>query len=158
MVATAFVLAPTAPAQAGKYLYLETAVNLDGRSEWFWTDRDIVYHQWASRAGIQPDSVVRPLSGQKISSGVGATHNNDGRLEIFGRGQDGQLWHNWQIWPGGDWYGWVPLSGQIQSHSYLGAWYDAGTSTIRVQVVGTDGYLHILRQLHPGCCWNTVWE
>ena len=35
----------------------------------------------------------------------------DGRLEIFARGTDYALWHNWQVSPGGSWSGWNSLGG-----------------------------------------------
>jgi hypothetical protein len=155
----AVVVAPAGPAQAEPYLYEARATNRDGRAEHFWTGtKDVVLHEWATVPGGPYNSGYWPLNGMAISSGLGATHNEDGRLEIFGRGTDGALWHNWQQWRGGDWSGWYRISGLIEYHSNVGAWYDSNTGTIRVQVVGVDGILHIMRQLHENCCWNSVWE
>ena len=156
---TAGVVVPAGAAQADAYGAYVQVTNEDGRKEGFQTnDVDNVWHEWASTPGGPVNSGWWILSGQKISSGLGATHNEDGRLEIFGRGPDQHLWHNWQQWPGGDWSGWYPIHGLIKAHTYVGAWYDEGTKTIRVQVVGTDGSLHVLRQLHQNCCWSDVWE
>lgn len=35
--------------------------------------------------------------------------NFDGRLEIFGIGTDGNMYHDWQVSPAGSWYGWQPI-------------------------------------------------
>jgi hypothetical protein len=79
-------------------------------------------------------------------------------LEIFGRADGGDLNHKWQVWPGGDWSGWASLGGQIQPYTGVYANYRTNSQTISVQVTGIDGYLHTKRQLHPNCCWNSVWE
>jgi hypothetical protein len=39
--------------------------------------------------------------------------NDDGRLEIFARGGDGAVWHNWQTAPNNGWSGWYSLGGWI---------------------------------------------
>ena len=39
--------------------------------------------------------------------------NADGRLEIFARGGDGAVWHNWHTAPNNGWSGWYSLGGWI---------------------------------------------
>jgi hypothetical protein len=41
------------------------------------------------------------------------SHNADGRMEIFARGSDGALWHNWQTGPSNGWSGWASMGGWI---------------------------------------------
>jgi hypothetical protein len=166
IAAAALAVAPTAPAQAGFFNQLVAAYNSDGREEWFWgngNDGGYVYHKWASVRGAVPSSGEYRLVGSANqaflpSSGLGATNNNDGRLEVFARGYDEKLWHAYQLTPGGSWSNWQPLSGRIKPWTSLEAWLDASTRTIHVQVQGVDGYTHVLRQLGHDCCWNTVWE
>ena len=58
----------------------------------------------------------RELLGGAFTSNLCVSCNADGRLELFGRGGDNGLWHNWQTAPGGDdWAGWQPLGGHVTS-------------------------------------------
>jgi hypothetical protein len=41
--------------------------------------------------------------------------NADGRLEIFAKGMDNALFHNWQTTPSGTWSGWAGLGGGLTS-------------------------------------------
>jgi hypothetical protein len=44
-----------------------------------------------------------------MNPGFGIGVNRDQRLEAFALGQDGNLWHNWQVAPGDGWSGWFSL-------------------------------------------------
>ncbi len=44
-----------------------------------------------------------------------AIENADGRIEVFVRGTDAQLWHIWQTSPNGNWSGWASLGGYMLS-------------------------------------------
>lgn len=48
-----------------------------------------------------------------IDGNLAVGRNNDGRLEVFGRGTDtsGAMYHNWQNTPNGTWSGWYSLGG-----------------------------------------------
>lgn len=46
---------------------------------------------------------------------MGAARTSSGVLEVFARGSDNSLWHNWQSAPGkGPWVGWHSLGGSIR--------------------------------------------
>jgi hypothetical protein len=75
--------------------------------ETFWIGSDChVYHRWSGGSGS--------LGGCAIASnGFDVGRNKDGRLEIFVRGTDGGIWHDWQTRAGsGPWSGWSELSGR----------------------------------------------
>jgi hypothetical protein len=57
--------------------------------------------QWTPFTSLGGDVISDP------SVGV----NADGRLEVFGRGRDNALWHNWQATAGGVWLGWYSAGG-----------------------------------------------
>lgn len=50
---------------------------------------------------------------QTFTDGPSVVANADGRLEIFARGADAAVWHNWQLSSGGAWAGWNSLGGVI---------------------------------------------
>ena len=60
------------------------------------------------------------------------------RLDAFGRGTDGQLWHRW--WDGTSWQGWESLGGQLYPGTgpAVAAW---GPGRLDVFVDGTDQQL-----------------
>ena len=68
--------------------------------------------------------------------------NEDGRLEVFGRGGDGAVWHNWQTAPNNGWGGWYSLGG----------WID-------ILTVGKnqDGRLEIFARGGDGAVWHN-WQ
>jgi len=49
--------------------------------------------------------------GGVCTSALAGVVNQDGRLEVFVRGTDGAIYHNWQNTPGGGWSGWASLGG-----------------------------------------------
>ena len=51
-------------------------------------------------------------------AGVGT--NGDGRLEVFMRGQDGAIYHSWQMAPNGGWSGWYSLGGNLAGNPVVG--------------------------------------
>ncbi len=60
------------------------------------------------------------------------------RLDVFVRGTDGQLWHEW--WNGSGWSGWQPLGGQLYPGTgpAVASW---GPGRLDVFVEGTDKQL-----------------
>ena len=79
-----------------------------------------VQKEWSNKAGaciIQNNNVVDPWSGWYSLGGwidrLAIDQNQDGRLEIFARGGDGAVYHNWQTTPNGNWSGWASLGGWI---------------------------------------------
>jgi hypothetical protein len=88
-------------------------------------------------SGSLVDSGWGALGG--VSQGAPATTTWDpGRLDVFVRGSDNQLWHNWDA---GGWWGWEPLGappGGLTSAPGAVAW---ASGRIDVFAVGTDNQL-----------------
>jgi hypothetical protein len=80
--------------------------------------------------------------------------NWDGRLEMFVRGRDGALYHQWQTSPGGIWSGWESLAGDLTSQPVVGSNRDG---RLEIFVRGTDGALFHRWQVVPGGTWAD-WE
>ncbi|HEV8715167.1 MAG TPA: hypothetical protein VGX03_20345 [Candidatus Binatia bacterium] len=47
------------------------------------------------------------------ASAPNVLRNTDGRLEVFAKGSDGGLWHNWETAPMGAWAGWSAFGGGV---------------------------------------------
>jgi hypothetical protein len=75
--------------------------------------------------------------------------NADGRLEVFVRGANGALWHNWQTSPNGDWSGWHSLGGALAGNIAVGRNADGG---LEVYIQGTDNALW--RTVQSGSQWS----
>jgi len=50
----------------------------------------------------------------EFGSSVAVTPNNDGRLELFGTNSAGNVWHRWQLTPGGAWPAWSQMDGALR--------------------------------------------
>jgi hypothetical protein len=104
----------------------------------------------------------RTLSGTTISGDVAAQNNADGRIEIFARTRDGNLWHIWQSQPNSDWNQWNNLTTQrlmprgvsLAGDPFTGSSQNGG---INVFALGTDGHLWRIRQQQANGNWSD-WE
>jgi hypothetical protein len=68
----------------------------------------------------------------------------DNRLDVFAKGDDGQLWHIWYAGFPNFWSAWEPLGGQLGSSPSVTS---RGFNTLDVFVRGTDGQL-----------WHKWWD
>jgi acylphosphatase len=93
---------------------------------------------WASLGGI-------------ITSNIGSSRNADGRLEIFARGTDNALWHQWQTAPNNGWSGWASLGGIITSDPVLALNADG---RMEVFVRGSDNAVWHQWQTAPSNGWS----
>ena len=66
--------------------------------------------------------------------------NQDGRLEVFARGGDGAVWHNWQTAPNNGWSGWDSLGGWIDRISV------AGNADGRLEIFARGDYSGMLEE------------
>ena len=80
--------------------------------------------------------------------------NLDGRLEVFVRGTDQVLWHNWQTAPNGAWSGWRSLGGQLSGSPAVG---NNSDGRLDVFVRGTDNALWHITQKSVNGGWS-VWS
>ncbi len=79
----------------------------------------------------------------------------NGRLEIFALGKDQNLWVNFQITAGGDWYGWLPLQSNAPA-SFVGtpAVTRDASGRLTVMALGSTGVMMSATQQKPGGAWN----
>lgn len=131
-------------------------VNLDTRRECFWvgfgalsTVPGYVYHRWQYADGGW--SGFQPLNAYSTSDIAGASNAN-GRLEVFIRGTNGNLLHNWQVTPGGNWNGWQSLGGNIAAGTDPRVY--VSNNRIHVNVTWIDGSTRLRHQTQPNCCWS----
>ena len=73
-----------------------------------------------------------------------------GRLEIFARGTDHGLWHQWQTAPNNGWSGWASLGGWID-RPFMGRNADG---RLEAFVIGSDHALWHKWQTSPGGAWS----
>ncbi|MFD9942879.1 matrixin family metalloprotease [Nonomuraea sp. NPDC059023] len=103
--------------------------------------------------GIRSIYGARPQwsSLQGVVFATAAGTNADGRLEVFVRGTDNAVHHNWQTSPGGGWSGWSSLGGVLQGRIAVGRNHDG-----RLEIFGrgTDGGLYHNWQTVPNGGWS----
>ncbi len=139
------------------------ARNRDGRLELFGVNthqpsgQNNVYHAWQLTPG-GGWSGWAILPGQLTSVAVEA--NADGRLEVFGsnaRQPDGQnnVYHAWQLTPGGGWSGWAILPGYLTGVS-LARNRDGRLELFGVNTHQPSGQNNVYHawQLTPGGGWS----
>lgn len=93
---------------------------------------------WASRGGV-------------ITSNIAIARNADGRLEIFARGTDNALWHQWQTAPNNGWSGWASMGGVITSDPVVAQNADG---RLEVFARGTDNAVWHQWQTAPNNGWS----
>src|SRR6266568_3354229 len=126
------------------------ARNIDGRLEVFaldsagalWhiqqTTPGMNWNSWAS-LGIAPNTNVLP--------DFVVEENADGRLEVFTIGNDGAVWHVWQVAPNSSWSPWASLA------------HPPNSAAVGGPVVGrnADGRLEVFALDAPGALWH-IWQ
>jgi uncharacterized protein YkwD len=98
---------------------------------------------------VQPPTAWDSMGGI-AGSGPAAASWGSGRLDLFIRGQDGQLWHDAKN--GANWAGWEPLGGIITSDPAAVSW---GVNRIDVFARGQD--LQLWHRSFDGASWSG-WE
>jgi acylphosphatase len=124
--------------------------NVDGRLEVFLVGSGgVLWHKWqtapnagwSSWASLSNPPHVNTLTFPFVG------RNADGRLEVFGIGSDGALWHIWQVRAGAGWFSWFS-SGQPP----------VGNTVIPPFVqVNTDGRLEAFTIGKDGALWH-IWQ
>ena len=93
---------------------------------------------WASRGGV-------------ITSNITLGRNSDGRLELFAKGTDGAVWHQWQTAPSNGWSGWASRGGVITSNIAVASNADG---RMEIFARGTDGAVWHMWQTAPSNGWS----
>lgn len=92
------------------------AINGAGGLEIFAIGSDWQMYRWSQAGPESPiwgGSILLAPSGITWTSVPSVLRNADGRLEVFVRGSDSGLWHNWETSPMGKWVGWQPFGGGV---------------------------------------------
>ena len=84
--------------------------------------------------------------------------NEDGRLEVFILGSDGNIWHIWQVAPNNGWSGWDSFpaapAGVANGAPFVGTNQDG---RIELFVTGGDGNVYHIWQTAPSNGWS-YWD
>src|SRR5262249_37820036 len=81
--------------------------------------------------------------------------NADGRLELFGIGNDLGVWHMWQGAPNGGWGGWVSMGGGFLYDVKVIRNLDGRLETF---AMGLNGHLFDQWQTTAGGAWSGGWS
>jgi hypothetical protein len=110
------------------------------------------YWSRSDNACVIPDGLPSWASlGGQINGGLTAIRNRDGRLEIFTRGTDRALWHQWQTAPNNGWSGWASMGGAITGRNVVASNQDG---RIELFARGLDGALWHQWQTAPNNGWS----
>ena len=82
--------------------------------------------------------------------------NGDGRLEVFALTTGQQVWHNWQVSPGGDWAGWSLFSSESDTGTAIGVAENAD-GRLEIFRLDTSGAVLHSWQLAPNAGWS-AWD
>ncbi len=134
-------------------------VNADGRLEVFLQAKDQkIWHIWQ----LTPSGGWSPwasLGGPAVAISNGAPFvgvNADGRVETFATGSDGNIYHIWQLTPGGGWSAWALLVAHpagVQLFG-LGAIANNQNGAFQISTIGSDGALWTIGQTAPSNGWG----
>ena len=97
---------------------------------------------WGDLGGVVPDRQM-------------VVANADGRLELFIRGTDGQLSHQWQTAPAGPWSGWSPMGGTLAPDTVPGAVLNPVSGRIEVMVPFVDHTAWGIKEIPGAPGWST---
>jgi hypothetical protein len=149
---------------------ITVAQNQDGRLELFASADDgrvsRAWHIWQPTPGASTWSswdelkVPRELSGGPgtgLSGRPAVARNQDGRLELFMQGSDGNVWHCWQSAPGaGPWSPWHSLGNPPFGQPQVAAEAQAdGRLVLFAFATGGDLGLAVLEQTAPNDGWSS---
>lgn len=109
---------------------------------------------------IDLNNIVQLTSPRKVGDspgfgdGIAANFNQDGRLEVFVRGTDSNLWHAWELSPRGAWSGWQSLGGPLSSPRIAVA--RNGDDRLEVFAIGSKDVLLHVWQHAPNGSWSAM--
>jgi hypothetical protein len=115
----------------------------------------MVQYEYSNRANAPvlwtPQAHWMEMGTQSFKKTVTAT-NYDGRQEVFGLGQDGQVYHMWQQWVNGPWTAWTTLGGSARDIT-VARNYSTG---LEVFAIWTDYSVMTIRE-NNAPDWNQLW-
>ncbi len=133
-------------------------INQDGALEMFSIDGGgNIWHDWQLAADVPNSSLTNwngwtdDLSGVLSRGGAAVVKNLNNTLEVFVPSSTGDVYHNWQLTPGGNWNGWADLGGN--GIASLRAANNADGS-LSVFGIGSNGDVWYASQNAPGVGWS----
>jgi acylphosphatase len=125
--------------------YYDIVAQMESRTSWR-------SHFFAGGPGA--NILWMPLGGQWPGN-PSLARNADGRLELFLRGYDSNLYHLWQTAPNGAWSApWEPMGGQWHRDPVVARNRDG---RLEIFIVGDDTSLYHLWQTAPSNGWSSPW-
>lgn len=132
--------------------------NADGRLEVFLMARDgQIWHLWqvAPNSGWSTWASLGGPSAAIVNGAPFLGRNADGRLEIFVTGDDGNIYHVWQMAPNSGWSAWSPIAAQLTVPLLgLGQVVSNQNGALQVLTTGADGALWTISQTAPNNGWS----
>jgi hypothetical protein len=91
--------------------------------------------------------------GAHLKAGYQVARNGDGRLEVFGVGDNGDVWHDWQTTAGGAWHGYADMGGAgMNPRLSVGQNADG---RLELYGIGSNGHVwHNYQVVGGGGAWN----
>ena len=134
-------------------------LNAGGDLEVFYnkSDNSEVCHVWQTTSGGSDWTWTgqNSLGGGGNLSGLSATRNTDGRLDVSVVGSDNNVWHNWQTTAGGNWNGWFRFDTSETAVSGQAPCLAVNQSgTLEIFMNGTNGHVYHNWQTTPGGSWH----
>lgn len=134
-------------------------LNASGDLEVFYnkSDNSEVCHVWQMTSGGSDWTWngQTALGGGANLSGLSATRNTDGRLDVSVVGSNNKVWHNWQTTAGGSWNGWATFDtsqGAVSNQAPCLTVNQSGA--LEMFINSTNGHVYHNWQLTPGGSWN----
>lgn len=164
------VTSPTNPADTMQFTGNPSIhTDPDGRLEIFAVGTDNnVYHIWQTSVGGNwiPNwvefpiltSPTNPADTMQFTGNLSIATNSDGRLEIFVRGTDNNIYHTWQTAANGDWIpNWVEMTGNTVPFAGSPVVTMNSNGRFEVFVRGSDNNVYHTWQVAAGGDWITGW-
>lgn len=143
--------------------WAKVIANEDGRLELFTVEvpTGVLYHKWqlspGSWSGSSWHAMGKPGSANiDPDSDLAVGRNKDGRIEVFVKSQDHEIWHKYQIVANGYWSGWHNLSspeGRIPLFDDVVVTSDSA-KRLFVWATGGDGNIWFRNQSKPNSAWQ----
>jgi hypothetical protein len=142
---------------------LAAGIDQDGRQAVFATAGDgnlwLIEQTAQNGAWSAWQSLGRPAPGIRDVDRLACASNADGRLELGVIGQDGALWHLWQLTPNGAWSGWASLG--TPRDAFDGSEPPKARDLSQpIMQRNADGHLDVLAPGNGAFCnrWQETWS
>ena len=135
-------------------------LNASGSLEVFYnnTTNSEVCHFWQTTSGGSDWTWTgqNALGGGGNVSGLSASRNFDGRLDVSVVGSDHNVWHNWQVTAGGSWNGWNKIdTSETATNGEAPCLAVNQSGALEMFINGSNTHVYHIWQTTPGGGWNS---